>query len=378
MMKKFLLLILSCSMLSSFAGRPVFHEVTRDDLIQESDFIFSGHPSPLKPIFNCSSIFKNWWVHKVYKGDKSLEGKTISIAIHQYKIYEAAKNSKLPSFASKNFRNGDINLEQSTSFLFTHKRDDGCFELAANGAQEHQFKELEIDALLTSPRDCYKSKRALELRIDSFQKSCEAETDCKIFYLNPNTCEKPFVLNKSTDSEINKNEFISLQNLTMESCRQEWGENKCEKQDFPFRCFQKKCIEGNSAKRVSALLEIATIQESCAPHDALAVKILIARKNNQYPMLSINWWGDHKPSLKDGEFILNDKSPKTKSESQGSYCLYKGSCRPLSELNLKLKLNKEGQGRIFYEGKYLIEGISEMISGEVPVTWITQKGVICG
>lgn len=143
MLKITLFIFLGFIITQAFAGRPVFHTLTRSDLIAQSDFIFSGWPSPQPANAvseKCPAETGRWQIHKVYKGDSKLEGKIISIAEHRYEIF-MNKVGKGPSYAANVYKNGELNREATSSVLFTNRKKDGCFELTANGAQEHRFQE---------------------------------------------------------------------------------------------------------------------------------------------------------------------------------------------------------------------------------------------
>ncbi|HPI41600.1 MAG TPA: hypothetical protein PLJ21_12400, partial [Pseudobdellovibrionaceae bacterium] len=127
-----------------YASRPVYKQINRAQLIDQSQFIFSGWPSTQEPFFACKNEMGRWWVKKVLKGDKNLEGKVISLVDHQYRLATQKQTQQSLSFSVNRFKEGTLNKQQITSFLFTNKNPDGCFELSALGAQEPNSLEAEI------------------------------------------------------------------------------------------------------------------------------------------------------------------------------------------------------------------------------------------
>lgn len=125
------------------AGRPVYHSLTRAELIGRSSFVFAGAPSGERPAMSCANESTRWRVSRVFKGDRSLEGKVISAAQHNYRIFAGAGGGKLPSFAAYRYE-GKKTDKESSAIVYVNRRDDGCFELAADGAIENRSAEAEL------------------------------------------------------------------------------------------------------------------------------------------------------------------------------------------------------------------------------------------
>lgn len=376
-MIRLLLLALSLVSLSSFAGRPVFHDLTRTELIQRSGFIFSGWPSHDKGPSSCKSEAGRWQVHHVWKGDRSYENKVISIAPHSYAIMEAVKKvpgSTGPSYPAYRYGKGKLDLEQGTSYLFTNQRSDGCFELAAVGAQESRMKAPEIEALLSDPKDCEKALRGFEFRAEKMPKSCTKDSDCKLYYAHPNSCARPYVWNKDAEKEIDES-FQSLQSRVRSACADAWsGHPACEPNVYPFRCFKKECTAGLEAEVVKTKLQSAELSPTCAPHDASAMGIQVTDGKNEFPTLSINWWGEGKPNTNGGVFKVSGEG-KMENGFLASYCTHRGGCEALKDVDIKLDW-KKNDGTLDYSF-HTKDG--EAISGKVPVKYKTPKDrVICG
>ncbi|HPI40221.1 MAG TPA: hypothetical protein PLJ21_05415, partial [Pseudobdellovibrionaceae bacterium] len=339
----------------------MFQTLTRDELIGRSDFIFAGWPSPQPAAKPCASEIGRWQVHKVFRGDQSLEGHIISIANHGYKFQEkiisknGAYQSKGPSYEAFTFKTGQIDRDSSTSILFTQAHKDGCFELAASGAQEHAFAEAEIAALLAGPKDCETSMRGFSLRIDKLPRACMEDSDCDLFYLHPYTCEQPFVLSKSAKNAITNDEFISLQSKARSACQAGSANSPaCLNQNkLPVRCNKDKCEAGLPSKSPLPVFRLGKIKSSCAPHDALSVMIsTVTSEKNEYPVFTLNWWGENKPRLSNEVGVIYNLNysggDAFAAGFSASYCPYKGHCTALKSLVVKVVIDSSGKNS-FYE-----------------------------
>lgn len=237
---KYILLLLNFC-LNVYGGRPVFHNIQRQELIEQSPFIFIGHPSSDKAVKNCAKEMGRWRVHKVLKGDKSFEGKVIALSEHKYELQNQIKGI---SYAANIYKDGKIDKAPASSILFVEAKSDGCFELFASGAQEPDRLEPEITALLS--KDCATSLTGLAYHLNSLPADCQQDSDCQLFYLHPNSCEKPIVLNKkfqtSKDSDL-----MPLQRAVRQNCSNQWkNQPACEANTFPVHCYKNKCKEGSS------------------------------------------------------------------------------------------------------------------------------------
>src|SRR5215216_2861835 len=90
----------------SHAGRPVFQDLTRAELVTESGLIFSGEPSQAPAIGKCADETSRWHILHVLKGDPSLSGKVISVALHGYRFMKPKDGSKSVSYAAKRYGSG--------------------------------------------------------------------------------------------------------------------------------------------------------------------------------------------------------------------------------------------------------------------------------
>lgn len=353
----------------SFAGRPVFHTLDRKQLIEQSSFIFTGWPSKDKPVKNCANEMGRWWVHKVLKGDKNLEGKVIALADHKYEMHLPGKGV---SYAANVYNTGTIDKSQGSSFLFTQSKDDGCFELTAAGAQESNMIEPEITALFS--QDCSEAQRGFNFHIDQLPADCQQDSDCQIFYFNPNSCGKPFVLNKKTDGNKDTN-LLQLQAVVRKNCGKDWEKQPaCSPEVFPIHCEKNKCKEGPAKGSTAIKFLKGKIHAGCAPHDAGSKQILITDGKADFPIISINWWGPKQPQFAEGTYSLSG-SPDMKNDFQATYCLYKGSCQTPKGVKLKIQWTKNN---VTIEFTITLPD-GEKVEGTVPLeTTAMSERVLCG
>ncbi len=378
-----LAVILTCLLGSAtWAGRPVFETINRDELIVKSDFIFSGYPSPQKSKIQCSNESGRWQVHKVYRGDKSLEGSIISIADHGYRFFRDSQGKPIdpPSFRAFKFRDGMLNRNSFTSILFTTRNKDGCFELAAQGAQESFSKAVEVQSLLSLPLNCEETKRAFEFRVSTFPKSCKQDSDCGSFYVHPNSCEPPMILSQAANADMKSDEFIRLQSNFRLACAQQWSQQPaCSPIQLPFRCKNSVCEKGLSAAKAVAVppLNKARITDSCAPNDATAAQIVVQAGEQEYPMLSVNWWSDSHPISKGGVYQLQSKGSRSYEQGyHATYCSFKMGCKELKDIKLKVDLKTGGtDGTLEFE---FTTQDGENKKGQVPVHYQNGPTVYCG
>lgn len=366
----FLLILLSLIFLNAaHAGRPVVKELTRDQIIAQSDFIFTGWPSPQPANASkqkCPAELGRWQVHKVYKGDQSLTGKIISIADHRYEMFlQQKENSKGPSYAASTYKSGTINREQSSSVMFTNRKKDGCFELSANGAQEHHFKEAEIEALTANPPDCEKASHGFETRLRTLPKDCKETSDCKIFHINPDTLYESPVLSKKAEAMLD-DEFKALQANLKVACAKDWADRPVESPyEYPVRCENNVCKKGVELKviKTPVTFTTATMADGCAPHDALSKMITLKTGVAPYPVLSINWWGKTN-SVK----TTGDKAYE--AGLQVNFCNAFRTCPSLKTINLQWK------GEVLEYDVETTEG--QKIKGAVKVQKVQGGRVMCG
>jgi len=379
MKKIFLITILIlCSNIN--AGRPVFHNLSRTDLINESSLIISGWPTVQKSINQCSSSIGSWYVHKVLKGDKKFEGQNIMIADHQYKLIEASqKNGKGVSYASKIYSQNGIDKEQSSSYIFLNIDNTGCAELTAVGAQVHRFLEAEIEALLS--QDCYKIERGFEAFLSKIPKDCKQESDCKAHYLHPDSCHQPYIGRKEVKDFLS-NDFTSLKDHYSSTCQKNWSSsNVCSPEGVAMTCKNGQCTYGVSETRLnnSSKFEEGEVSFGCAPHDALSTIIILKPKKSDYPYFSLNWWGKSRIQKVKGTYFM--KFSKTSAENEtidfvANYCLMKGSCFNFKKIDLKMEVDENLNGNVEY--KIQLEN-DLMIDGKIPLKERKNtERIICG
>lgn len=359
------------------AGRAVYQELNQNEVIELSDFIFLGWPSPDKTPGTCPHETGRWWVHKVYRGDKSLENKVIALADHQYRIWSnLSPGKKSPSHKAFTYKTGILNRDQGSSFLFTNRRADGCFELVSAGAQEAGVAEIEMEAVLADQTDCPKILRGFESRASAMPVDCKQDSDCKIYDVHPNSCGKPYLWNVSAALKMDSG-FKHLQAKTKKACSKEWGNlEECRPQFFPIHCKAHRCVEGKDPTLVSDKFEKGSISESCAPHDASSMMMALSMSTNAYPSLNINWWGNGRPSVKGGKFTFQGENDLYPLGVQANYCLYRGSCKSFKSLRMKLLWSSgQTESSLEYQGT-LNDG--QTMSGNVNLKYIPGRGVGCG
>lgn len=324
------------------------HSISRSDLINQSDFIFIGWPSPNKSSNNCSTTFAKFQVHKVFKGNKSFEGKIISIAAKNYKLMENIPNgSKGPSFAQIIYGDGNFNFEQSSSIIFANINADGCVELSAVGAQEHRFKEKEIEAITSN--NCESVINVIDQYLESLPKNCEVDSDCVLKNFHADTCKDLKVYNKDADKKLDDN-FSSLKTAFYSSCQNYLNtRGACAPpQKPPFFCKNKVCTIGVSPEKITSLVNFkkAQMHSSCAPHDAGSHMIVLKNTSSDFPYFSLNWWGKFQPSNLLGTYEL---AKANQNDYNHNFCLAEGVCEDLKSLKVKVKIDPKSKNFIEYD-----------------------------
>lgn len=338
-----------------FAENPRYEVKDRQSIILISDLVFSGWPSSAEPILKCENELARWWVHKVYKGDKNLEGKVLSVG--------SVKNDT------------KIILEQSTSFLYLKKKSNGCFELTNSQSQDHGFNEPVIDAFFASNEDCSLSTRGLEFLIDFMPKDCEYDKDCQVYIEHPMRCMRPYVWNKKANLKMDEN-YQYLKIKAAKACASSYSYvADCKISDIPFFCKDKKCFQGYSKEKAKSAVQFtkALIHSACAPHDGPAMMVTLVSKEKTGPLASLSWWGE-------GYLTLANKNATFSSENakgfNASFCPRPQACKTIKKIRLKIERDTHNAGVI----KYYFETIDqEIFEGTLPImNEPPSNNMLCG
>lgn len=352
------------------AGRPVIEQLTLTELGAQSELIFVGWPSSTPAFKACQQVSYKWYVNRVLKGDKNLEGKIIGIAHHQYKIH-ALKHA--PSYAAKKYAD-EFNTEQSSSALFVNPRPDNCFELAAQGAQERKFPEDFVKAVAIGPTDC-------ELQENTFEKTllgglptaCKTDSECTLLPIHPNSCHVAMPFNKAAEAEL-KGEWLTHIARVKAACKEKYGKSPaCSLQVMPVRCHKSECKIGIP---VSAMPKFTTanLQNGCAPHDGLSTILNVNTGKSPYPQFSMNWWSENRPQRKPGIYRANLSGDQRK-EFASSYCPVQKGCQMIKELKVSLELKTESTGNLDF---YFKTTEDEEFRGNLPVKFSPSSVIPCG
>jgi len=363
----FLLYLFSSNL---YATRPVFEKIDRMRLISQSNFIFLGWPSTVEPVKKCSQEFKRWQVHKVYKGDKGFEGKIISVALHNYKFnFKGA-----PSYRAYMYEEGTLSLEQGSSILYSNENPDGCFELSAQGAQDHSFKEPYLDALFSDEKDCSAQRRGLEYLVDKLPTNCQSDNDCEVYLGHPRSCSQIYYFNSSYHKQID-DEFKYMERRAQKACEQEFTYfTNCKKEEVPFHCFQNKCKAGYSkeAMKVKVKFSSAKVYSSCAPHDGPSTMVFLSTSEKKGPVFSLNWWGKNYSKLQGSNFEFKSENEKEFSQT---FCPFPQVCKPVKKSIMTINQDEKGEKKI----KYYIETIDqENFEGDLPLKRENKNLTVCG
>lgn len=361
------------------AGRPVFKTLTRSELAERSTLIFEGWPAPAKKAEGaCPRETGRWWVHRVLKGDRSLKGKILSIADHGYAFLSPPPGSKGPSYAANRFGTGELDRAPKSSFLFVNPRKDGCYELAAAGAQVPGADALEMLGLFSEPNDCFAALRGFEFRADRMTKACAQDADCKPFFVHPDSCAKAYAWNRSAESLLD-DDFRAIQSKARENCAANWkGRPACAPDTTPARCVGGKCELSFAPAELKSKLNRAVLTPSCAPHDAASVMISVQDGDREYPRFTVNWWGAGRPVLAEGgTFSLSGDAGKIEAGYQSSFCAVRGGCEPPSAIRLKVEWPKgAASGTLEFE---VTPKTGAPVSGKLPLEAPKPEApVICG
>ncbi len=349
---------------NAIATRPTIEKIPRSRLINLSSFIFSGWPATQEPVSKCANEFKRWWVHKVHKGNKDLEGKVVSIALHNYHLREKA-------FL---FEDGHLNLEQGTSFLYTTQNQDGCFEFTAQGAQDHSFTEPLVLALMADSNDCDAQKRGLEYLIDKMPTDCKSDNDCQVYLNHPMKCSRPYFLNNNYKTFMDV-DFKNIEQNAKKACEKDYAYlNDCKKEDVPFHCKENKCSRGYSKEKMKVAVKFvkAVIRSSCAPHDGPSTVVWLSSKDIKGPSFSLNWWGKNHRELLGSKFTF--KSHNEKEFVQG-FCPLPQGCKQIKKSEITVERNEKNEGHV----KFYFETIDqEVFEGVLPISDEQTKHALCG
>lgn len=351
------------------AGRPVVHDLTRAELTAESALVFEGRPAPQKkPEGGCPREIGRWWVHRVLKGDRALQGKILSIADPS----DASRKS------ANRFGTGALDASPKSSFLFVNPRKDGCYELSAAGAQVPGDFVLEMLGLFSEPSDCFAAMRGFESRAARMPKDCAADADCKPFFVHPNSCGKAYAWNKSAEAMLDA-DFQAIQAKARANCAASWkGQPACAPDGTPARCVDRKCELSYAPGALTAKFNRATLTPSCAPHDASSVMIAVQDGQAEYPIFTVNWWGAGKPRISEGgTFSLSGDGGTMESGYQSSFCAVRGGCEPPKAIRLKIDWPKgAARGTLEFE---VTPNSGAAVSGKLPLEAPPQKQpVFCG
>lgn len=330
------------------AGRPVMHSISRSELINQSNLIFVGWPSPVKPSNKCTTVLANFQVHKVFKGDKSLENKIISVAPKNYKLLESfQKAGKGASYAQVIYGDGSFSMEQSSSILFANTNPDGCIELTAIGAQEHRFKEKEIEAITSN--NCEMVIDTIDQYLTSLPKECEADTDCVLKNFHADTCRDQKVYNVQAEKKLDDS-YNALKAAFFSSCQNYLNtRGACApEKNPPIYCKNKVCTIGMPAEKLSKIVNFksAKMHASCAPHDAGSHMIILKNANSDVPYFSINWWGKFQPTNTPGTYELKNAN---KNDFNHNFCRAESVCENLKNIELKVIINKSNNSKLDYK-----------------------------
>jgi hypothetical protein len=228
-----------------------------------------------------------------------------------------------------------------------------------------------MDALFSN--ECHLNERGFESRISTLPKNCESDADCKLFYLHPSSCHRPYILNRDSQNLID-DELLSLKGKVSANCSENWKYmGVCAPMILPFKCKNKICTEGASAVELKKMppMNVATVSHSCAPSDAPSITITIKNSSAPYPTLNVNWWGGSEPKDKIGTYILEKDKVNF-----ASYCRSQNGCRSLKSIDLKVEIKKAN-----FEGviKYKFETIDEeKFEGELPLKYTGANRALCG
>lgn len=313
---------------AAFAGGPVFHDVGLPKLVDLSTTVILGWPSPHQS-GKCRARAGVWQVHKVLMGDISLEGQLIPITNHKY-AFQNQVRGKPPRYATERYRNAPLDFNSTTSLLFLNRRKDGCFELAAQGAQESPSAETLVRSLI-EPTDCDLQLQAFTSLSAPLPRSCAVDDDCRPSYIHPNPCAPPLALNRTALAHLPKSWRFYMRRIRS-ACSKAWSQQAaCERDDFRVRCRNKSC-EFGLRETDSLEFRVAILRKGCAPHDGPSIEITL-RGAKTYPILSLNWWGAGHPDSTSQFFRFVNQA----SGFSASLCLGQQQCEPLSDLLLERK-----------------------------------------
>lgn len=218
-------------------------------------------------------------------------------------------------------------------------------------------------------KDCSSALRDFTLLLEKLPRHCEKDSDCKAFYIHPNSCAPPVPLNKSAEKSLDE-EWNSHMKKIRAACASSWSQQSaCAPMLIDVRCALKTCVPGMPQKPV---FDTAEIEDACAPHDALSVSVRLKIKNTEYPSFNLNWWAQDRARKKAGRYVLKDE---LLTQFAASYCTRENTCRPVSKLRMEIELKGDGSfGELEYE--FSSDGVS--YKGKVPVKYVSRGQVICG
>jgi hypothetical protein len=335
----------------AFAGRPVYHEIALPDLAATSTLIVEAFPSPEKKPASCGEPLGYWRVSYVLKGDPTFKMQLLPVYPHGHHFLReaAAAGRPVPSFSAERYSaGGGFQKERKVSLLFL-RQESGCWELAADGAQE-VHENFESVRALANPTDCRLQEDAIRVLLHRLPQDCLVSEDCKVLQLHPRKCERPLALNKNAESRLPA-EWAVVTAHFRESCENKIGrEPNCNADPRDAHCSQGRCQFGLAPPQALAFSE-AKLQESCAPSDGPSMDITLGTAGAEYPRLGINWWSPSRPERKAGTYTLETLLGGKASEGfSASYCAREGSCVLINRLWLRVIIKESGNGELELDG----------------------------
>jgi hypothetical protein len=119
------------------------------------------------------------------------------------------------------------------------------------------------------------------------------------------------------------------------------------------------------------------MSSACAPHDASSMMIVVTDSKNDFPILTLNWWGKDSPSPRAGTYRISGSGQKIREEFQAAYCTSRGVCEQTAASEFELVWGPDSQeGRLKYS---LTLKSGEVLTGNAIVEFYRAKRpVLCG
>ena len=221
---------------------------------------------------------------------------------------------------------------------------------------------------------CSSAKKDLDTFLSTLPTSCTTDADCTGRYMRADSCDSPFVVNRSakvTDMQT----FLKLRKAARAACATEFPPDPvCSPIPFRAECRQNKCVDTLN-ERIAALpkgpYSLGTINHSCGPADGPALAMTLTQtKASKTPWIYISINAE----LPELPVSNRTYSIGSRYDVLAGRCVATGDCSPADEGSVTLQ-HLDGNGGSGHYKFHLRDGTTE--EGDFKLEWI-EVHMMCG